>query len=43
MSRNNELTLAIGAGFLVWLWSPYGTPTRYRILASITQRMNANG
>lgn len=40
MSRNNDLTLAIGAGVLVWLWSPYGTSTRYRILASIKERMN---
>lgn len=32
MARNVDLALAAGVGAIVWLWSPYGTPTRQKLL-----------
>jgi hypothetical protein len=37
MARNNQVWLSVVAGVVVWLWSPYGTPTRHRLLASINR------
>ena len=36
MARNN-VAIAIGAGAVVWLWSPYGTPTRQKLFAAVAK------